>query len=313
MDVLEQEETPKAKASLGSMIASLSGAKKYLTLKVIEQAGGQEVMVLIDPGATHNFIDESFVSKKGLKTKSFEGFRVSNANGKLTLVDQIVKKFGVRLQGYMARENFYIYPLDGHPHMIFRVQWLFELGDIHTNYRNLTMSFEIDGKTHTLQEIKGECPQVTNKRMEVIWPHHEEKKEPNDATMGIREAWHLTLGTREAWHLTLGIREAWLLMLDTRRTWHLTRSKSSIVFHSYLLLPMFLQDYVPGLLQTFTTTILCLMWTGISEFWHTFLCLMWIAPDGKDFKEILEFLHAISSSQNDILKADLNEEECINT
>lgn len=142
-DVLEHEETPKEEASLGSMISSLNGAPKYFTLKVIGQAGGQEVMVLIDPDATHNCIDKNFVSKKGIKTKSFEGFRVSNANGKLTLVDQVVEKFGVRLHNYTARENFCVYPLDGHPHMILGVQWLFELGDIHTNYKNLTMSFQV--------------------------------------------------------------------------------------------------------------------------------------------------------------------------
>lgn len=30
-------------------------------------------MVLIDPGASHNFIDEGF-DEKGLRTKGFEGF-----------------------------------------------------------------------------------------------------------------------------------------------------------------------------------------------------------------------------------------------
>lgn len=118
------------------MTASLHGVKKYLALKVVGQAGGQVVMVLIDPGASHNFIGEGF-AEKGLKTKGFEGFRVSNANGKLTLVDQIVERFGVRLQCYTVRENLYVYPLKGHPHIILGVQWLFKLGDIHTNYQKL--------------------------------------------------------------------------------------------------------------------------------------------------------------------------------
>lgn len=64
-----------------------------ITLKVKGMVANQEVMVLIDLGATHNFIDEVFVRKKGLKTKEFEGFRVTNANGKLMLVDKIVEKF----------------------------------------------------------------------------------------------------------------------------------------------------------------------------------------------------------------------------
>jgi len=80
-------------------------------------------MVLIDPRATHNFIDGDFMDNMGLKTKGFEGFRVSNNNEKLTLVYQIVERFGVRLESYILRERFYVYPLNGHPHIILGVQW----------------------------------------------------------------------------------------------------------------------------------------------------------------------------------------------
>jgi len=75
-------------------------------------------MVLINLGVSQNFIDEDFVEKKNLKTKGFEGFIVFNANGKLTLVDHIIERFGVRLQSYTMRKKFYIYPLKEHPHII---------------------------------------------------------------------------------------------------------------------------------------------------------------------------------------------------
>jgi len=114
MDTLD-EGTPNEEGSLGIMITSLHGVKKYLTLKVVGKAGGQDVMVLIDPEASPNIIDEGFMEKKNLNTKGFEGFRVSNANGKLTLMDQIVERFGVRLQNCKVREKFYVYPLKGHP------------------------------------------------------------------------------------------------------------------------------------------------------------------------------------------------------
>lgn len=66
-------------------------------LKVKGLVVGQEVMMLIDLRATHNFIHEEFVKKTCLETKEFDGFHVTNANGKLALVDQIVEKFGVRI------------------------------------------------------------------------------------------------------------------------------------------------------------------------------------------------------------------------
>lgn len=115
-------------------------------------------MVLIDPRSCHNFIDVDYVEKKNMKTKGFEGFKISNSNGKLTLMDHIIERFGVRLHIYTMMENFYVYPLKGHPHIILGVQWLFNLGDIHTNYKKFTMNFEIDGKTHTLQGICDDFP-----------------------------------------------------------------------------------------------------------------------------------------------------------
>jgi len=52
---------------------------------------------MIDLGESHNFIEIKFVERKDLKTKGFEGFQVSNANGKLILVDQIMERLGINL------------------------------------------------------------------------------------------------------------------------------------------------------------------------------------------------------------------------
>lgn len=77
-------------------------------------------MVMIDSGASHNFIDINFVEWKKLKIKGFEGFQVSNTNRKLTLVDRIMEKLGVKLKGCVVKD-FYLYPFKGHLHIIFRV------------------------------------------------------------------------------------------------------------------------------------------------------------------------------------------------
>ena len=62
-------------------------------------------MILINPGSSYNFIDVRFAMKKDIKIKRFEQFRVSNANGKPTLVDQVVENLGVRLQGCVVRRT----------------------------------------------------------------------------------------------------------------------------------------------------------------------------------------------------------------
>lgn len=72
------------------------------------------------------------------------------------------------------REDFYLYPLKGHPHFILGVQWFVELGDIHTNYQNLTMRFEMGGVEHTLQGLKDEEALKSNNRLELAgWASRE--------------------------------------------------------------------------------------------------------------------------------------------
>lgn len=220
--------SPRVASMLGSMIASLHGVKKYLTLKVIGQARGQDVMVLIDPGASHNFIDVGFVEKKGMRTEAFQGFRVSNANGELTLVDHIVERFGVRLQSCVVQEDFYLYPLKGHPYTILGVQWLFDLGDIHTNYQKLTMSFEIDGKTHTLQGIKNDFPQVDSKRLEVIEWCKEKEEAEKGITQHSEELRGVTKSHEGAEFPTLCTLEACLPTLDTWKTPIATRGRRGV-------------------------------------------------------------------------------------
>lgn len=83
------------------------------------------------------------------------------------------------------------------------------------------------GKTHTLQGIRDDCPQVDNKRLEMIeWCQQKEElegetmlqpEEPGGATLdqggsrtltlGIQGVFHPTLGTQEHSHPTLGTLE----------------------------------------------------------------------------------------------------------
>ena len=46
---------------IGEALAALQGVLKYLTLRVCGTVRGQGVLVLVDSGATHNFIDAEMV------------------------------------------------------------------------------------------------------------------------------------------------------------------------------------------------------------------------------------------------------------
>lgn len=60
----------------GGVIASLRGAMKYLILRIRGTVQRQRVSMLVDSGATHNFIDAQMVERRGIHTETFEGFSV---------------------------------------------------------------------------------------------------------------------------------------------------------------------------------------------------------------------------------------------
>ena len=66
----EEEQIPQT----NNKIAVLNGVPWFQTLRLKGVSQGQIITVLVDGGATHNFIDESLVEKRKLPTNSFEGF-----------------------------------------------------------------------------------------------------------------------------------------------------------------------------------------------------------------------------------------------
>ena len=57
-------------------IASLSGIPRFHTFRMRGRVQGHGVTVLVDGGASHNFIDTSLVERKGITTEAFKGFSV---------------------------------------------------------------------------------------------------------------------------------------------------------------------------------------------------------------------------------------------
>lgn len=74
----------------GITLAIIFGVSKYLNIQVPGKVVEDDVMVFINGGVTHNFIDEGFVAKKNLLDEYFISFKVENAKGKISLCDKVV-------------------------------------------------------------------------------------------------------------------------------------------------------------------------------------------------------------------------------
>lgn len=143
----EEEELVPTEVSLCSVV----GLTNPKTMKLVGEIGGKQVIVMIDPGATHNFISLKAVEKIGLPVTKTGGFGVSLGNGEAVKGTGACKGVLLELKGgVMIQEDFL--PLDlGNSDVILGIQWLEKLGSVVTNWKTQSMKFSLDGQTVTLK------------------------------------------------------------------------------------------------------------------------------------------------------------------
>ncbi|XP_059076365.1 uncharacterized protein LOC131875741 [Cryptomeria japonica] len=80
----------------------------YNIFRVREVLNGQRVVVMLDSGSTHNFIDAALVEKCGLQIEKHEGFDVRVAGGTNLSSTHKVPKLSITLGNYTVIDDFYI-------------------------------------------------------------------------------------------------------------------------------------------------------------------------------------------------------------
>ncbi|KFK44390.1 hypothetical protein AALP_AA1G251300 [Arabis alpina] len=124
-----------AALSLHSMV----GISSPQTIKLRGTIGTTEVMVLIDSGATHNFI----AARLG-----------------------VCKDVELCFQGYSVVTEFL--PLElGSADVILGIQWLASVGDMHCNWKQQRLSFEVDNREVCLQGDPSVCCAMVS--MKGLW------------------------------------------------------------------------------------------------------------------------------------------------
>jgi hypothetical protein len=122
-------------------------------MRVIGQLKNKKVMLLIDGGSTHNFIDEAIVSKLALPINREKKFQVMVANReKIDCVGQC-RALIINIEGYPVIVDFYILPV-ATCQLVLGVQWLQTLGLVEMDYKQLTMSFKEGDTLHIFRGIR---------------------------------------------------------------------------------------------------------------------------------------------------------------
>ena len=102
-----EEEQHQAETQEG-VIATLSGIPRFHTFRVRGVLQGQRCTVLIDDGATHNFIDRALVERRGLLMEEFEGFIVVVAGGGCMECTRWIPKLNITLGNYNLTDDFFV-------------------------------------------------------------------------------------------------------------------------------------------------------------------------------------------------------------
>ncbi|XP_074352895.1 uncharacterized protein LOC141692051 [Apium graveolens] len=133
---------------------AISGSFLPQTLRLPGKLNNKNVVLLIDGGSTHNFIEQSVVERLGLLVDTTAKLEVVVANReKLSCVGRVTG-LTILIQGYKITTDFFVLPIAACP-LVLGVQWLKTLGPVEIDFQNFTMGFRQGGTTHKLQGLQG--------------------------------------------------------------------------------------------------------------------------------------------------------------
>lgn len=146
----EDIEADRVEISLNSVV----GLTTPHTMKLKGIIKGHEVVVLIDCGATHNFIARELVSKLDLPMEATTSYGVMMGTGSAVRGDGVFKQVNASLGEVEVVEDFLPLELGGQD-VILGMQWLSTLGGMSVNWKTLTMKFQLGSVPVTLQGDPG--------------------------------------------------------------------------------------------------------------------------------------------------------------
>ncbi|TYK22245.1 ty3-gypsy retrotransposon protein [Cucumis melo var. makuwa] len=170
--MLEVKDDNKAFVELS--INSVVGLNDPGTMKVRGKLRDMEIIIMIDCGATHNFISEKLVKSLQITTKETAHYGVTLGSGTAIQGKGVCKDVEIQLADWTLKEDFLPLELGG-ADVILGMQWLHSLGVIAIHWKNLTFAFTGNGK-HIC--IKGD-PSLTKARINLksmfrIWGDQDE-------------------------------------------------------------------------------------------------------------------------------------------
>ncbi|WVZ22534.1 hypothetical protein V8G54_001078 [Vigna mungo] len=122
-----------------SQCANLTTKKSW---KLWGMIGNEKVVILIDCGASHNFISPELISKCGLQQQPILPYMVEVGDGHKGLI--------LEVQGSQIQQDFFVFSLGG-ADILLGLEWLAFLGEVRADFGNLRLSIGKGLQEHVLR------------------------------------------------------------------------------------------------------------------------------------------------------------------
>jgi len=113
-------------------------------MKLQGEVIGKKVFILIDSGASHNFISKEMVHSLGLAVEETRAYSVKLGDGFKRSTRGCCKDMRVKIEDHIIKEIFYLFEL-GRVYMILGIAWLAMLRDVRVIWKTLTMTYHYHG------------------------------------------------------------------------------------------------------------------------------------------------------------------------
>lgn len=149
IDVPIPEGTCMAIEYFGTSIGDKSGGK---SLKFEALIGDLPVIVMVDSGASHNFISRKLLKVMGISAEIFPGINIRLGDGHLVFITQRCSQLPLKVASCDFQVNALVFDM-GHLDLVLGMEWLKSLGDVIHNWQQATMKFVYQGKPVGIQGL----------------------------------------------------------------------------------------------------------------------------------------------------------------
>ncbi|XP_073359923.1 uncharacterized protein [Aegilops tauschii subsp. strangulata] len=141
-------------------VTALSGAAHPNTIQLRALVGNQVVLILMDSGSTHTFVDQALLSRISVTVDQLsQPMKVKVANGEVVQCTEVVSQLTWWIQGHNFTNAMHVLPLGGHD-IILGMDWLEQWGVMQCHWAEKWIQFQYAGQEVKLQGVLPVTPTV---------------------------------------------------------------------------------------------------------------------------------------------------------